>query len=154
MPKPLNGSLAQGASVSATQYSIAQGSNVSANNNAQAFGEGIRISAGMAIGKYNKTSADVAFVIGNGANNANRSDLFLISANGVASGKDFVTENGVSLSGMLLLYNALTARPLTGSYSLKCIDGVLSWESEIPANAVSVNNEQVGVNNEGFSIGN
>lgn len=146
-----NGSLAQGLGVSATQYSIAQGSNVSANNNAQAFGEGIRISAGMAIGKYNDTTSGALFVIGNGTNVA-RSDAFIIYPTGQTSATDFTT-NGVSLSGMLLLYNALTARPLTGSYSLKCIDGVLSWIGEIPENAISVNNEQVGVNNEGFSVG-
>lgn len=147
-----NGSLAQGLGVSATQYSIAQGNNVSATNNAQAFGEGIRISAGMAIGKYNDTTSGALFVIGNGTSNAARSDAFIVYPTGQVSGSDFTT-NGVSLSGMLLLYNALTARPLTGSYSLKCVDGVLTWEGEVPANAVSVNNEPVTVNNETFGIG-
>lgn len=148
-----NKAFTQGDNCTAKNYSIAQGEYCEAYDSAQAFGNHIKISAGMAIGNYNKTSANAAFVIGNGANNANRSDLFIISANGVASGSDFTT-NGVSLSGMLALYNVLTARPLTGSYTLKCVDGVLTWESEVPANAVGINNEQVGVNNEGFSVGN
>lgn len=131
------------------------------NNNCSAIGDAsMTIGSGtiagsksmFAMGNYNKTTADVAFVIGNGTYAA-RSDAFIVYPTGQVSGSDFTT-NGVSLSGMLVLYNALTARPLTGSYTLKCIDGVLTWEGEVPSNAISVNNEQVGVNDEGFSVGN
>ena len=62
---------------------------------------------GVAIGRYNKTSSDVAFVIGNGSANDTsgtiRSDLFLISSDGLVSGKDFVTENGIHLSSVTSL---------------------------------------------------
>ena len=104
-----------------------------------------------AAGKYNATSADALFVIGNGTDSKHRSDAFIVYPNGQAGATDFIT-NGVSLSGMLALYDVLTARPLAGSYTLKCVDGVLTWEGEVPSNAVSVNGEQVGVNNEGFGI--
>lgn len=75
-------SFAQGLENSANTYSIAQGKYNKAYNCAQAFGDNNIIVGGMAIGQNNKTSADVAFVIGNGQNNNNRSDLFLISGNG------------------------------------------------------------------------
>lgn len=74
-------SFAQGLENSANTYSIAQGKDNKAYNCAQAFGYNNIIVGGMAIGQNNKTSADVAFVIGNGTNE-NRSDLFLISGNG------------------------------------------------------------------------
>ena len=75
-------SFAQGLENSANTYSIAQGKYNKAYNCAQAFGDNNIIVGGMAIGQNNKTSADVAFVIGNGTDNEHRSDLFLISGNG------------------------------------------------------------------------
>ena len=93
-------SFAQGEACTAINHSLAQGNDCKAEEYSQAFGRGTVITNyGMAIGKYNKTSANAAFVIGNGANNANRSDLFLISANGVASAADFIA-GGVSLSSL------------------------------------------------------
>ena len=84
-----NGSFAQGRECYASNYSIAQGSNCSAIEVAsQAFGRGTVISSvGMAIGQYNKTSANVAFVIGNGVA-SNRSDLFVIDKYGNVSAKN------------------------------------------------------------------
>lgn len=84
-----NGSFAQGSECYAANYSIAQGSNCSAIEVAnQAFGRGTVISSvGMAIGQYNKTSANVAFVIGNGVA-SNRSDLFVIDKYGNVSAKN------------------------------------------------------------------
>ena len=105
-----NYSLAQGYHNSARENSIAQGYENIATNNAQAFGNGIKISGGMAIGKYNKTSADVAFVIGNGGGDAamHRRDLFLISSNGVASGADFITSAGKKLSDCITSLPTIT----------------------------------------------
>lgn len=92
-----NGALAQGRNCYASNYSIAQGSDCSALvSPAQAFGQGTIISAvGMAIGQYNKTSANVAFVIGDG-NASNRSDLFVIDKYGNVSAKSgfFYDKNG------------------------------------------------------------
>ena len=77
-----------------------------------------------------------AFVIGNGTNYNNRSDLFLISANGVASGKDFVTENGVSLSALTAgssdpdlaeIKTLLQNKPSTGFFTIGCSAGTLVW---------------------------
>ena len=49
--------------------------------------------------KYNKTSSDVSFVIGNGTN-SNRSDLFIIKHDGtVSSTGDFIVD-GKSLSSV------------------------------------------------------
>ncbi len=83
-----NGALAQGRECYASNYSIAQGSNCSALvSPGQAFGQGTVISSvGMVIGQYNKTSANVSFVIGNGVA-SNRSDLFVIDKYGNVSAK-------------------------------------------------------------------
>ena len=93
-------SLAQGSTNYAKETSIAQGSVNSAINCSQAFGVGNVITdTGMAIGKYNKTSSDVSFVIGNGTN-SNRSDLFIIKHDGtVSSTGDFIVD-GKSLSSV------------------------------------------------------
>ena len=93
-------SLAQGSVNYAKNTSIAQGSVNSAINCSQAFGVGNVITdTGMAIGKYNKTSSDVSFVIGNGTN-SNRSDLFIIKHDGtVSSTGDFIVD-GKSLSSV------------------------------------------------------
>ena len=101
----VNGSLAQGLGVSARQYSIAQGSNVSATNNAQAFGDGIRISAGMAIGKYNDITS-AAFVVGNGTAEADRSDLFVIQWDGTVSGTGNIYASGGQVVTDVMLTSA------------------------------------------------
>lgn len=70
--------------------SLAIGANNYAGTYAQALGHGVNMKGssnvpargGMAIGTYNKTSADLAFVIGNGTNDSNRSDLYWIDYNG------------------------------------------------------------------------
>ena len=82
-------SMAQGLNNSAYSNSIAQGKYCSATSNGQAFGSYLSINGGMAIGNYNKTSSNVAFVIGNGVYEPTvktQSDLFLISSNGLISG--------------------------------------------------------------------
>ena len=93
-------SFAQGSTNYAKETSIAQGSVNSAINCSQAFGVGNVITdTGMAIGKYNKTSSDASFVIGNGTN-SNRSDLFIIKHDGtVSSTGDFIVD-GKSLSSV------------------------------------------------------
>lgn len=153
-----SGSLAQGTNCSAKDQSIAQGENCIAEKHSQAFGRGTVITnSGMAIGTYNKTSANVAFVIGNGTGDAvaNRKDLFTIDKSGVTSGGDFVTSGGDKLSELNELITLLRNKPSTGTYTLKCVAGVLSWveDSNIPANAVGVNNEPATVNNEFIGIG-
>lgn len=91
-------SLAQGSSCSAYSGSIAQGGKTSASNFSQAFGlNNIMTDNGMAIGQYNKTSANAAFVIGNGTSST-RSDLFTIDKNGNVSSNDFTAYNGNKLS--------------------------------------------------------
>lgn len=98
-------SFTQGISNIANDYSIAQGISSVALNYSQAFGAGTVITnTGMAIGNFNKTSADVAFVIGNGTNNANRSDLYWIDHDGNISAKGNISAtnfyiNGASLNG-------------------------------------------------------
>lgn len=80
---------------SANNHSVAIGKSCSANDFSVAFGQQLKITDyGLAIGVGNKTSADVAFVIGNGAltnggycSDANRSDLFVIDKNGNVSSK-------------------------------------------------------------------
>ena len=98
-------SFAQGVTNYAKETSIAQGSVNTAINCSQAFGVGNSITdTGMAIGKYNKTSSDASFVIGNGTN-SNRSDLFIIKHDGtVSSTGDFIVD-GKSLSSV---YNTVS----------------------------------------------
>ena len=80
---------------SANNHSVAIGKNCSANDFSQAFGQQLKITDyGMAIGVGNKTSANAAFVIGNGTltnggycTDANRSDLFVIDKTGNVSSK-------------------------------------------------------------------
>lgn len=105
-------SFAQGLENSANTYSIAQGKYNKAYNCAQAFGDNNIIVGGMAIGQNNKTSADVAFVIGNGTDNNNRSDLFLISGNG-----DIYATGDVHMAGQSIEMsygNSTTTISLTG----------------------------------------
>ena len=75
-------SFAQGYNTYASAYSFAQGSNTVAVCAGQAFGIGTQANGCMAIGKYNSTSADAAFVIGNGTDLNSRGDLFVIDNSG------------------------------------------------------------------------
>ena len=108
-------SLAQGLSNSAINNSIAQGLMNSASTYSQAFGYGnIVTNTGMAIGKYNKTSSDVSFVIGNGTSNA-RSDLFVIKQDGTVSSTGDIVTNNKSLSG---LYDTVSSNSANWASSL------------------------------------
>ena len=73
-----NYSMGQGQGNSATNYSIAQGNHNDASNTAQAFGSNLVIESAMAIGKFNKTSSDAVFVIGNGTADNARNDLMVV----------------------------------------------------------------------------
>lgn len=92
-----NQSLALGTFCRAEDDSIAVGTNNTAKYHSQAFGHGTHIEGhnlgsttpyylgGLAIGNYNKTTADVTFVIGNGHDGNDRSDLFFITTAGLVS---------------------------------------------------------------------
>lgn len=96
-----NQSFAQGLNNSAATASIAQGLNNTASNYSQSFGFGnIITNTGMAIGQYNKTSADTSFVIGNGTNANNRSDLFIIKHDGTVSSIGDIISDGKSLTSV------------------------------------------------------
>ena len=73
-----NYSMGQGQGNSATNCSIAQGIRNDASNSAQAFGSNLIIESAMAIGKFNKTSSDAVFVIGNGTADSARNDLMVV----------------------------------------------------------------------------
>ena len=73
-----NYSMGQGQGNSATNCSIAQGIHNDASNSAQAFGSNLIIESAMAIGKFNKTSSDAVFVIGNGTADSTRNDLMVV----------------------------------------------------------------------------
>lgn len=73
-----NYSMGQGQGNSATNCSIAQGIHNNASNSAQAFGSNLIIESAMAIGKFNKTSSDAVFVIGNGTADSERNDLMVV----------------------------------------------------------------------------
>ena len=91
-------SIAIGDLNSAYMESIAIGSYNSASNYSQAFGKGIVITnTAMSIGSYNKTSANIAFIIGNGTDNNHRSDLFWINKGG-----DVYTEGDISASNFYI----------------------------------------------------
>ena len=96
-------SFAQGVSNIANDYSIAQGVSSTALNYSQAFGAGTVITnTGMAIGWYNKTSADVAFVIGNGHDDTRRSDLYWIDHDGNVSAKGNISATNFYINGIPL----------------------------------------------------
>lgn len=123
-----DGSFAQGKYNTAYSHSFTQGANNYADNNAmaqggdntakyfsQALGFGLSIqgsrgsidgtdyvSGGLAIGTYNQTSSNVAFVVGNGHTNGvgeepTRSDAFLIYPDGSVSAAGKISANGVEL---------------------------------------------------------
>lgn len=58
-----------------------------------AFGERLKLEENnaVALGKYNKTSSDVLMVIGNGSDDSQRSDAFIVSSNGTISANKFVS---------------------------------------------------------------
>jgi len=92
-------SLAQGLYAVAYKGSIAQGNTVNAQNYSQSFGYGtIASNSGMAIGTYNG-NATAAFVIGNGANQLERSECFIIDHDGNVSAAGKISANGVELGG-------------------------------------------------------
>lgn len=98
-----------------------------------AFGEGLKIDGNVfAIGEYNKASADVAFVIGYGDDDSNRKDIFKILSNnntdcGIASGKDFWSENGAKLNLLAKLCSAISSHS-TGKYNLILNNGDVEVE--------------------------
>lgn len=94
-------SFVQGQYNTGAYCSMVQGLKNNAGNQSQAFGIGnVITNTGMAIGAYNKTSSDASFVIGNGTNSNNRSDLFIIKHDGtVSSTGDFIVD-GKSLSNV------------------------------------------------------
>lgn len=74
------------------------------NNLAAVFGKNLILnghynSGTMALGTYNKLSADVAFVIGNGTSNS-RSDCFAIYPDGSVSAAGKISANGVELGNV------------------------------------------------------
>lgn len=110
-------SFAQGVSNIANDYSIAQGVSSTALNYSQAFGAGTVITnTGMAIGWYNKTSADVAFVIGNGTSDTNRSDLYWIDHDGNVSAKGNISATNFYINGTPLSNNFI---PLNQVFTAK-----------------------------------
>lgn len=94
-----NYSISQGTNTSAQYYSIAQGNATTADDYSQSFGRGTKmLHSGMAIGTYNK-SDNIPFVIGNGTDNDNRSDLFLINRNGDVSAKGDISAKNFYING-------------------------------------------------------
>ena len=101
-----NGGFANGTDNTANGAgSLTIGANNYAGTYAQALGHGVKmigstnvpVRGGMAIGTYNKTSADRAFVIGNGTSDSNRSDLYWIDYDG-----NVYTEGNVSATNFYI----------------------------------------------------
>lgn len=112
----------------ASGFSISLGYNCTAKDYSQSFGlYNVITDYGMVIGKYNKTSANAAFVIGNGDSIANRSDLFVIDKTGIASGKDFYSENGAKLDLLYKLCSAISSHS-TGKFNLILNNGDIEVE--------------------------
>ena len=59
-----------------------------------------------------------------------RSNAFTVSANGVVSASDYCTSAGDKLSDLAEFAELLRNKPTSGTYIIKCIDGVLSWVAE------------------------
>ena len=90
-------SLAQGYKVRAETNSIAQGRESTAKNCSQTFGVGLHsTNSGMAIGTYNNIST-ASFVVGNGSDSSNKSDIFVIYHDGSVSAAGKISANGVEL---------------------------------------------------------
>jgi len=103
-----NGGFANGADNTAVGTgALAIGANNYAGNYAQALGHGVKMlgstdslsRGGMAIGTFNKTTADLAFVIGNGLDDSRRSDLYWIDYNGNVYTEGNVSANNFYING-------------------------------------------------------
>lgn len=56
-----------------------------------------------------------------------RSNALTVSANGVVSASDYITSGNYKLSELNELVDLIRNKPLTGSYSIKCVNGTLTW---------------------------
>lgn len=138
-------SLAQGQHNQAFVYSMCQGYSNSAYRYSQAFGLNNIISgSGMAIGAYNKTSADASFVIGNGTAADARSDIFVIDHNGNVSAAGKISANGVELgpggagvvtstAGDGTYVTAINETPLSGAGGIQVVTSIHTAEYGVMA---------------------
>jgi hypothetical protein len=96
-----NNALAQGGDNTAKYFSQALGFGLSIQGSRGREDGTDYISGGLAIGTYNQTSSNVAFVIGNGHSNGSedptRSDAFVIYPDGSVSAAGKISANGVEL---------------------------------------------------------
>ena len=121
-----NYSIGQGQGNSATNCSIAQGIHNNASNSAQAFGSNLIIESAMAIGKFNKTSSDAVFVIGNGTADNARNDLMVVDNSAAITLINYpyndtqVDKIIISTTGVSGMYDHTRGGiELTGEYSSK-----------------------------------
>ena len=121
-----NYSMGQGQGNSATNCSIAQGIHNNASNSAQAFGSNLIIESAMAIGKFNKTSSDAVFVIGNGTADNARNDLMVVDNSAAITLINYpyndtqVDKIIISTTGVSGMYDHTRGGiELTGEYSSK-----------------------------------
>ena len=119
-----NYSMGQGQGNSATNCSIAQGIHNDASNSAQAFGSNLIIESAMAIGKFNKTSSDAVFVIGNGTADNARNDLMVVDNSGAITLINYPYNDNqvdkiiISTTGVSGMYDHTRGGiKLTGEYS-------------------------------------
>ena len=119
-----NYSMGQGQGNSATNCSIAQGIHNNASNSAQAFGSNLIIESAMAIGKFNKTSSDAVFVIGNGTADSARNDLMVVDNSAAITLINYPYNDNqvdkiiISTTGVSGMYNhSHGGIELTGTYS-------------------------------------
>ena len=119
-----NYSMGQGQGNSATNCSIAQGIHNNASNSAQAFGSNLIIESAMAIGKFNKTSSDAVFVIGNGTADSERNDLMVVDNSAAITLINYPYNDNqvdkiiISTTGVSGMYNhSHGGIELTGEYS-------------------------------------
>ena len=121
-----NYSMGQGQGNSATNCSIAQGIHNNASNSAQAFGSNLIIESAMAIGKFNKTSSDAVFVIGNGTADNARNDLMVVDNSAAITLINYPYNDNqvdkiiISTTGVSGMYDHTRGGiELTGEYSSK-----------------------------------
>ena len=121
-----NYSMGQGQENSATNCSIAQGIHNNASNSAQAFGSNLIIESAMAIGKFNKTSSDAVFVIGNGTADNARNDLMVVDNSAAITLINYPYNDNqvdkiiISTTGVSGMYDHTRGGiELTGEYSSK-----------------------------------
>lgn len=137
-------SLAQGQYNQAFVYSLSQGYSNSAFRYSQTFGiKNIISGTGMAIGAYNKTSADASFVIGNGTADDARSDIFVIDHNGNVSAAGKISANGVELgagggvvtstAGDGTYVTAINETPLSGAGGTQLVTSIHTAEYGVMA---------------------